>query len=111
MFLLLVIYLCLYYILLYLLLTGNKFQTDNYGCMFSTGSIDNDLLSSYHLAKERKAPWWFCQLGYVILTGQYGEDDNIISGVGIRWCDPWSFSHYAKFVVMMIRPNERDICY
>jgi len=105
MFLLLVIYLCLYYILLYLLLTGNNFQIYHDGCMFSTGSIDNDLSPSQHLAKKGKAPWWYCHTRNVVLTGQYGEYKNIISVVGIKWYYPWSYSHNAKFAVIMIRPN------
>ena len=102
MFPLLVIYLCLNFTLLYLLLTGNKLQAHD-GCMFSTGSIDNDLLPSRQLAKELKAPWWYCRYFKVILTGQYGE--KIISGPGIKWKAPWNERHFAKFAVMMIRPN------
>ncbi|KAK2139451.1 hypothetical protein LSH36_1779g00002 [Paralvinella palmiformis] len=84
---------------------SNYFQIYHDGCMFSTRSIDNDSSSYYYLANHNKAAWWYCYSTFVILTGQYGEYENIVSGVGIRWCDPWSYSHYAKFVVMMIRPN------
>ncbi|KAK2150918.1 hypothetical protein LSH36_382g00017 [Paralvinella palmiformis] len=84
---------------------GNKFQTQNNGCMFSTGSIDNDLSPKYNLAILAKAPWWYCDYSEVILTGQYGDDFNLMSGVGIGWIDPWSYNNFAEFVVMMIRPN------
>ncbi|KAK2150017.1 hypothetical protein LSH36_427g03062 [Paralvinella palmiformis] len=81
---------------------SNNLQAHD-GCMFSTGSIDNDLLPSRQLAKELKAPWWYCRYLKVILTGQYGE--KIISGPGIKWKAPWNERHFAKFAVMMIRPN------
>ncbi|KAK2170657.1 hypothetical protein LSH36_1g05011 [Paralvinella palmiformis] len=84
---------------------SNNFQIYHDGCMFSTGSIDNDLSPSQHLAKKGKAPWWYCHTRNVVLTGQYGEYKNIISVVGIKWYYPWSYSHNAKFAVIMIRPN------
>ena len=65
--------------------------------MFSTGSIDNDLDSSTHLANYLKAPWWYCTESPVRLTGRYG--DHITS----RYRSSWTYD--IKSAVMMIRPN------
>ncbi|KAK2146152.1 hypothetical protein LSH36_628g00017 [Paralvinella palmiformis] len=81
---------------------GDK-MTFNDGCMFSTGDKDNDKNLNQNLAKKEEAPWWICDRLLVTLTGRYGED--IKSGSGIKWVGTWGYTDYAKYVVMMIRPN------
>ena len=78
-------------------------MTFNDGCMFSTGDKDNDKNLNQNLAKKEEAPWWICHRLLVTLTGRYGED--IKSGSGIKWVGTWGYTDYAKYVVMMIRPN------
>jgi hypothetical protein len=89
--------------LLYLLLTGDTFMVNHTGCMFCTEDVDNDRQASSNIAKEVMAPWWYCNVCVVTLTGQYGS--YLETGVGVRWTDPWKDYQYSRFAVMKIRPN------
>ncbi|KAK2147668.1 hypothetical protein LSH36_542g01001 [Paralvinella palmiformis] len=85
--------------------TGYNRLESNDGCMFSTGSIDNDNEDSHHFTKEYQAPWWYCHAVYETLTGRFAEySSNITSTVGMWWFTE-SKKLFVKQVVMMIRPN------
>ena len=74
-------------------------------CEFSTEKIDNDQARDHHLAREFQSPWWYCSKQVVVLTGLYGNVSEISSGSGIQWENDWATKRYAKYAVMMIRPN------
>lgn len=78
-----------------------KYQT---GCQFSTAGRDNDRKTE-NLAMALQAPFWYCYTTDIVLTGHYGQASEISSGFGIKWYGPWSQTTYAKYAVMMIRPN------
>ena len=73
--------------------------------MFSTPSIDNDQNKNDHMSLTYQAPWWFCEINDIILTGSYGRSTDISPATGIKWYGPWDRLTYAKHAVMMIRPN------
>ncbi|KAK2146038.1 hypothetical protein LSH36_638g01004 [Paralvinella palmiformis] len=82
----------------------NKFIYHS-NCMFSTPSIDNDQNKNDHMSLTYQAPWWFCEINDIILTGSYGRSTDISPATGIKWYGPWDRLTYAKHAVMMIRPN------
>jgi len=71
--------------------------------MFSTESHDNDLLRANCAATFN--PWWLSDCCTCILTAEYGPYPNVSERLGIKWWVVWDQETFAKYAVMMVRPN------
>ena len=70
--------------------------------MFTTKGRDNDK-NPRNCAMMYGAPWWFQSCHNAFLTGKHGK--VVSHAKGITWNTAWGNDKYARYAVLMIRPN------
>ncbi|KAK2167036.1 hypothetical protein LSH36_32g05073 [Paralvinella palmiformis] len=73
------------------------------GMMFSTISRDNDRDPGN--CSEHYNPWWHRNCYSCSLFAKYGPYPIRGTNKGLKWDTTWTVRKYARYAVMMIRPN------
>jgi len=84
------------------LFLGDSFSYNN-NMMFTTSDRDNDM--DVDNCATSRSPWWNNMCSRCFLAGRYGEYPTVPEDVGIKWQYDWGTTKFAKYAIMMIRPN------